>query len=81
MSDYLKKDCVTKKLVKTRSQSLVGGSKNHSHSYSLFTSQYTRWKTDAALQLEGWVAGLYRGHAVDHETVLAGEKQTEVCRG
>ena len=49
MSDYLKKDCVTKKLVKTRSQSLVGGSKNHSHSYSLFTSQYTRWKSQTLL--------------------------------
>lgn len=25
-------------------------------------------KPDAALQLEGWVAGPYRGRAVDHET-------------
>lgn len=50
VSDYLKKDCVTqKKFVETRSQSLTGGSKNHCHSYSLFTSQYTGWKSQTLL--------------------------------
>ena len=38
-----------KKLVETRSQWLVGGSKNHCHSYSLFTSQYTGWKSQTLL--------------------------------
>lgn len=53
MSDYLKKTVSQKTSVKTRSQSLVGGSKKLSHSYSLFTSQYTRWKSQTLLAAGG----------------------------